>query len=344
VLVSADSSLCGDTHSLPTPKGRCNENQDSQPFTGTDGALYVAYGNFNSQQTEMDNRSQVLLARSTDGGKSFGAPVKVTDFYDLPHCPTYQGGANPGRACIPEKGATTHSIFRASNYPSGAASPTDPSEIAVTVGSYINSTSNESNGCIPAGFTPDAINKYTGVKTAGGCNNKILVGVSHDAGATFNGTSIDPRLMPTASAPAQATSSQWFQWAAFTGDGRLAVSYYDRQYGDEEATGSSDISLAGSADLLHFGVSRVTSSSMPPPTEFSGLFWGDYAGLAVASDRAFPLWSDTRTPDLFLCPGTGTPGVPPAACTGTTATTGFQAGMLANDEDIVTAGVPVPKP
>jgi hypothetical protein len=82
---------------------------------------------------------------------------------------------------------------------------------------------------------------------------------------------------------------------------------------------------------------------MPPPTGFTGLFWGDYAGLAVASDKAFPLWSDTRNPDLFLCPGTGAPSVPPAVCTGTTATTGPQAGLLANDEEIFTAAVQVPK-
>ena len=343
VLVSADSSLCGNSYHLPTPNGRCNENQFSQPFTGTDGALYVAYANFNNQQTGTDNRSQVLLARSTDGGKSFGAPVKVTDYYDLPDCPTYQNGADPARACVPEKATTTHSIFRASNYPSGAVSPADPSKIVVTMGSYINAASNESNGCTPAGLAPDGINAYTGVKTPGACNNKILVSVSNDGGATFNGASIDPRQMPTASGPKQATSSQWFQWAAFGNDGRLAVSYYDRQYGDDEMTGSSDISVAGSADMQHFGVTRVTRSSMPPPTEFSGTFWGDYAGLAVVSGQAFPLWSDTRTPDLFLCPGTGTPGVAPAVCTGTTATTGPQAGLLANDEEIFGAAVQVPQ-
>jgi hypothetical protein len=95
--------------------------------------------------------------------------------------------------------------------------------------------------------------------------------------------------------------------------------------------------------MQHFGITRVTRSSMPPPTEFSGTFWGDYAGLAVVSGQAFPLWSDTRTPDLFLCPGTGTPGVPPAVCTGTTATTGPQAGLPANDEEIFGAAVQVPQ-
>ena len=45
----------------------------------------------------------MLLAKSTDGGATFTAPVKVSDYYDLPDCATYQG-QDPGRACVPEKG------------------------------------------------------------------------------------------------------------------------------------------------------------------------------------------------------------------------------------------------
>ena len=50
-----------------------------------------------------DNRNQMLLAKSTDGGITFSAPVKVSDYYDLPDCATYQN-SDPGRACVPEKG------------------------------------------------------------------------------------------------------------------------------------------------------------------------------------------------------------------------------------------------
>ena len=64
----------------------------------------------------------MLLAKSTDGGNSFSAPVKVSDFYDLPDCDTYQG-AGAGSACVPEKGETQNSFFRAANYPAGAVNP-----------------------------------------------------------------------------------------------------------------------------------------------------------------------------------------------------------------------------
>ncbi len=333
VLVSGPSAaLCPNS---VTAKGNCDANQFSQPFTGQDGALYVAYANFNNPlKSATDNRNQMLLAKSTDGGQTFGAPVKVSDYYDLPDCATYQGGKDAGRACVPEKGSTTNSFFRATNYPAGAVDPKDAKQVIVTFGSYINSHSNEANGCVPNGFNPTfGTNLYTGVKTPGACNNDILLSASGDGGATFTGTTTDPRTLTSVTgAGEQKTTDQYWQWAAFTKDGKLAVSYYDRRYGDDETTGFSDVSLSGSDDLTAFGARRVTGASMPPPTQFAGVFLGDYTGL-TAVDDAHPLWMDTRSPDLFVCPGSGAPQV----CTGTATNA-----RVANDQDIYTRAVEVP--
>ena len=118
------------------------------------------------------------------------------------------------------------------------------------------------------------------------------------------------------------------------------MDYYDRQYGNDETTGSSDFSLSGSDDLTHFGQIRLTSSSMPAPTQFygtnGGLFYGDYVWLS-ASDKAYAIWSDTREPDLFVCPGTAKPGVPPALCTANESN-----GQQANDEETFMSAVNVP--
>ncbi|MFL6163820.1 MAG: exo-alpha-sialidase [Jatrophihabitantaceae bacterium] len=366
-LVSTNSALCVQTFGAGTvattgENSNCNENQFSQPFTGPDGNLYIAYANFNNAvsaginddegdggddaganaaapapATPADNRNQMLLSKSVDGGNTFLPPVKISDYYDLPDCAAYQHGQDPGRACVPEKNATSNSIFRATNYPSGAVDPTDPSKVVVTFGSYINQHSNESNGCVPTGFSPFGTNLYTGVKVPGACNNDILVSVSSDKGNTFTGTTLDPRVMPVATTdPGQATTDQWWQWIDFTKTGKLAVSYYDRQYGTDEATGFSDFSLSGSNNTTDFGVLRVTSSSMPPPTQFGGVFLGDYTGMAAPSN-ANPLWSDTRTPEYFLCPGTGTAGNPPALCTATASNA-----AVANDQELRTANVAVP--
>jgi hypothetical protein len=354
-IYEAYSSDYGETFSAPVVTGasplcpngftgadQCDENSFSQPFTAPDGTLYVVMDNYtNGLTSATDNHNQVLLAKSTDGGKSFGR--EVADYNDLPDCATYQGGQDAGRACVPEKGSTQFSVFRAANYPAAGVKPANPKQIVVTLASYINRDSNPSNGCVPAGLSPTTLNNlYTGVKTAGACNNKILYSVSDDGGATFTGTTETPEQLPIVNQdPRQSRTDQFWQWAAFSKNGTLAVSYFDRQYGNDETTGSSDISLSQSEDLIGFSAQRITTSSMPVPTQFNdaqgnSLFYGDYSGLSVGGGSAHPLWMDTRQVDLFLCPGTAQPGVPPRVCTATEPD-----GHLANNQRIYTATVPL---
>src|SRR5438094_4003427 len=340
-LVSLNSPLCPNAYTI-APAGTCNENQFSQPFVGPDGVLYVIFNNFNNAEaiSGPDNRNQILMARSLDGGQTFTSLVKVSDFYDLPDCATYQQGHDFGRACVPEKNATANSIFRATNYGSGEVNPTKPNQVVVAFGSYINQHSKESNGCTPAGTSPaTGQDLYTGVKTPGACNNDILVSVSNDGGQTFTGTTTDPRALPSATTESgQATTDQFWQRIGFTKNGKLATSYYDRQYGSDEATGYSDISLSssgGSPTYAGWNVYRITNVSMSFPTQFpeggnsaGSVFYGDYAGLD-ADTLAHPFWSDTRNPDLFLCPASVS--TTPAVCGGTTL------GTTLNDQEAYTA-------
>ena len=360
VLVSTNSALCVNNFSIPTPGGGCNENQFSQPFVGPDGALYVTWANFNNGvghpvgdpdsggggdgnsanavAATQENFNQVLLAKSTDGGASFSAPVLVGQYYDLPDCAAYQGGADAGRACVPETGPTSNSIFRATNYPVGSVNPRN-GKVAVTFGSYINSHSNEANGCAPAGFAASGLNAYTGVKVAGACNNDILVSVSGNGGASFTGATVNPRALPSVRPEhGSRVADQYFQWAEFTPGGDLAVAYRDRGYGNDQVTGYTDASVSGSRDLSTFASARASSGASPPPTAFGGVFAGDYEGLTALSG-AHPIWTDSRAVDLFLCPGTAEPGVPPSTCTASS-----PIAPVANDEDIYTASLEVPLP
>jgi len=334
---STPNSLCPHSGS---PTSGCDNNQFSQPFTAPDGTLYVVWSNFNTVPQTFSGvlstpaRFQVLMVKSTDGGQHFSAPQPVASYYELPDCPTYQGDQDPGRACVPEKGPTANSVFRASQYPVGAVNPANPQQVIVTIGSYINKYSKESNGCVPTGLVGLSFGGlYTGVKTAGACNNGILLSTSNDGGKTFTGTNTDPRdLTLITQDRGQRTTDQWWQWVDFFRDGRLAVSYYDRQYGSDETTGYSDFSLTTTSNLASFDTRRASTGSSPPPTQFGGVFWGDYTGLAV-SNRAYPIWSDTRPRDIFVCPTTATPGNPPKLC-------GLQdRNGPANDQDIFTAGV-----
>jgi hypothetical protein len=137
-------------------------------------------------------------------------------------------------------------------------------------------------------------------------------------------------------APGQARTDQYFQGLDVAPNGTIVVSYYDRQYGSDNNTGFSDITVSSARGLGGFRHRRATSGSMPPPTQFNGTFFGDYAGAAATNRTAYPLWSDTRPVDLFLCPGTGTPTTPPAVCEA-----GALNASVANDEDIYTTAVPI---
>ena len=98
--------------------------------------------------------------KSTDGGASFGPPVKVSDFNDLPDCLTYTGH-DAGRSCVPTAPLSDRSIFRATNYPSAVA--TSNSRIVVTLGSYLNRHSNPERGTAlrPASTPPPACRSMT---------------------------------------------------------------------------------------------------------------------------------------------------------------------------------------
>jgi len=294
--ISGNSALCNLTYGLPTPHGTCNQNQFSDPFVGSDGNLYVAYANYNNAVSGNDNRNQILMVKSTDGGATFSAPIKVTDYFDLPDCYTYTG-QDAFRACVVNKGATKTSFFRATNYPSGAVDPTNPSHIVVNVGSYINSKSKESTGCTPASFSLiTGFNLFTGAGTTA-CNNQIIQSESTNAGSSFNGTTTDPRTMPLAGHQ-QKLADEFWQWTGISASGTIVVGYYDRQYGNDDTTGASDYSVA-----VNGHSSRVSTVSSPAPTAFGGSFLGDYNVLSVVGNRAWVTWTDTRNPGLTSCPG-----------------------------------------
>ena len=231
-LVSRNSALCSNALGVPTPLGACNTNQFSQPFTGPDGALYVTWANYNVTGTgprgdeegeggdrlrapAEDNRAQMLLARSTDGGATFSSPIKVADFYDLPDCETYQNGNGGGSSCVPEKGATSNSFFRAAQYPTGAVNPRDDDEVIVTFGSYINRHSNEANGCVPTGFNKETLLPlYTGRQDRRELQQRHCREPVDGRGQEFHRPVTDVRRLPSARDD-DPRADQWWQWAEF---------------------------------------------------------------------------------------------------------------------------------
>ena len=187
--------------------------------------------------TGADNRNQVLLARSTDGGASFSAPVKVGDYYDLPDCDTYQGaGADPLPRLRAGEGrpATTRCSAPSTTRSARSTRPT-PNRVVVTFGSYINRNSNETRGC-----TPDRLRRRRHQHSTPGSRTAAATTTSSTAsptnrGASFSGTTIDPRQLPVVTDQPGAGQHRPVlagrQRSPRTGT--LVVSYYDRSYGDD---------------------------------------------------------------------------------------------------------------
>ena len=289
-----------------------------------------------------DNRNQMLLAKSTDGG-TVRAPVKVGDYYDLPDCDTYQGAARTRAApACRRRARPRNSIFRADQLPVGRGEPDEPAQVVVTYGSYINSDSNETNGCVPAGFGDDGINVYTGVKTPGACNNKILMSVSSNGGASFTGRH---------DRPARAASDRERRGA---GDNRpvLAVGGLQRgrqargvllrppvrQRRDDRLLGLQPVRLEAIWHDVRDQAGDVTRRCRRRP-QFAGQFFGDYTGLDAVDD-AHPIWMDTRDPDLFLCrDSAGRVTTPPSVCTASAANAD-----VANDQNVYTRRLSIPLP
>jgi len=295
------------------PAGTCNNDSFADPFVAPNGDLFVTFINANNcrggiagcSNPAEDNHFQILVVKSTDGGASFGPPVKVGDYYDVPDCLTYTGD-DAFSACIPTAPLSATSIFRAANYPSGVALDNDT--ISIDYASYINQHSNPDNAagaghCEAAGFsTTTGLPLYTGVGDVNGCNNDIVRSVSTDGGATFTGRMTPVADLPSVNDEGPILADQWFQWTAQS-HGRAITTYYDRKYGDDQSSGFMDFTLADGNRHV-----RVTDRSVPPANDFPGTsgfstFMGDYTGLAIGRDGvAHPAWEDTRNPIFTFDP------------------------------------------
>jgi hypothetical protein len=273
--IDGSSALCDFTGG--TTVLRCGDNQPSWPVVGPDGTLYVFFRN-----TDTPNQNQFLMVKSTDGGITFGAPVKVAEVFDQPG--TYPRAGSGGTRNRPDCTARgqqsgrmvlSNSCFRVNAYGGPAVAPD---------GSLYLVWSDNRNGT----------NTHS--------DTDIFLSRSSDGGATWSAP------IRVNNDPVGNGKDQWFPWLAVAPDGTLNVVFYDRRldttstvtvYGvpinppgnylvDTWMARSSD----GGTSWTNFRVSEVS-------TNFdyafrNGIFIGDYNGVAVNSKLAFPFWADAR--------------------------------------------------
>src|SRR5258706_10079367 len=265
-------------------------DQGSSPAVAPDGTVYVAYeGNQASDVT----KDQIVLARSTDGGRTF-TNIELGRVYDDIGC--YPLNVAQGRQRL------TFEQFRVSSFPSLAIDPS-------TGGLAIAWSDDQNNPGCAAGAA-----SFSGVT-----NNQVKL-VTSANGRTWT-------------AAAQITSGKDKVYPAVGANhGRVVVGYYTRDYSpvptvtdhssQRRIRDTSDPNYPFSAPVyelvpvqvcLDYAFSsstdgyasetRVSTQSSNPYVQFSGSFIGDYTGVAVDSaGGAHTVWTDSRG-----LPGSTTP-------------------------------------
>ncbi len=255
----------------------CDQDQFSVPVVGADGSIAVAFENGPAPGSrDFDDQYLVVQVDPKTGARISEQPFRAAILQD-------------GTADFPINvdGRQTYqdSEFRTNSAGNIAADPTKPGHLAITFSDMRNSPSLESASTDPFATVTNA---------------DVFAIQSFDDGATW-------------SAPVQVGhegNDQFFPWAAYRSDGRLAVAMLDRSYDQLNHKYGVTLSTERTAGSLNFRSVQVTTALSDPTSNdrwFSGgvihhatRFMGDYSGVAIDRMNAVhPLWTDMRQDVCF---------------------------------------------
>ncbi len=276
----------GKTFSTPQNiSGNVLYDQGSRPIVAYDGTVYVIFEGF----TRLATLDSTYIVKSTDGGLSFGKPVKIAELQDV----------------IP----LANTVFRNDSFPAGAAAPNGDLYVAWT------SLMSDSGGLCPT-------------RTNNGCHASAVYSKSTNGGASWSGPvpifpalDASTRIAVGYPAPDGLTSpaprrvdTQW-PGVAVSPSGVVYMSAYAADtVSPWQTCASGPVPPVGriACDVLggyihnarlNYYVTNITSgnvekvSTHPINTRngFGGGFIGDYTSLAVGSDNVFhAMWTDTN--------------------------------------------------
>jgi hypothetical protein len=276
----------GHTFSQPQNiSGNVLYDQGSRPIVGPDGTVYVIFDG----ATRLSTLDGTYIVKSTDGGVTFGTPVRIADLQEV----------------IP----LANAAFRNDSFPAGAAAPNGDLYVAWT------SLMSDGGGLCPT-------------RTNNGCHATTVYSKSTDGGATWSApVPIFPALNAstrtavgypapdglTAPAP-RRVDTQW-PGVAVSPSGRVYMSAYAADtVSPWQTCASAPPPPQGRIECdaldgyihnarLNYYVTNIGSgnvemvSTHPINTRngFGGGFIGDYTSLAVGSDNVFhAFWTDTN--------------------------------------------------
>ena len=244
------------------------------------GNLYVGWTRWTLRDSE------ILLSRSTDGGKSWSKPIEIDDH---PGLPRDDNGALEGFAATVAPDSTVYAVWSTgegivltSSRDGGRSFSRSRLIIHTAPIMFAVQTLERANGFPQIAIDPKHDRLYVTWSDYRYGDLDVFCSASSDRGITWS----NPVRVNTD--PVHDGADQFFQWSAVDPtDGTVNVVFYDRR-GDPQNR-QQIVVLARSSDG---GRNFANYAWTDNPFEAGGVFFGDYTGIAAFGGRVFGVWTE----------------------------------------------------